>query len=135
MHVLLVEDDDGSASVVSVALHGCAMVMREIDGAGALAVLRSTLPDVVLTDLRGVAGESPVDYVAQLRVALDATAAKVRAPRTPIVLTSALDPRAMGAIASAIVGVVALPKPFSPRALRELVERLTAPRVGAHPEG
>ena len=100
MHVLLVEDDDGSASVVSVALHGCAMVMREIDGAGALAVLRSTLPDVVLTDLRGVAGESPVDYVAQLRVALDATAAKVRAPRTPIVLTSALDPRAMDAIAT-----------------------------------
>lgn len=135
MHVLLVEDDDGSASVVSVALHGCAMVMREIDGAGALAVLRSTLPDVVLTDLRDVAGESPVDYVAQLRVALDATAAKVRAPRTPIVLTSAVDPAVQHAVAGAIVGVYVLPKPFSPRALRELVERITAPRVGAHPGG
>ena len=64
--------------------------------------------------------------MASLRVRLDAAALRVRAKSPPIVLTSALDPDAQRAIASAIVGVVALPKPYGP-ALRDAVLSATAP--------
>lgn len=135
-HVLLVEDDAPLAAHAADVLRDVAMVTTVRSDDDALATVAQALPDVVITDLRGVlAGTSPVDYVAALRVRLDATAARVRTRSPPIVLASALDPDALRAIARSLVGVVALHKPFSPRALRELVESLTAPRVGAHPEG
>lgn len=134
-HVLLVEDRDDHASVVEVALRDSALVTRATDADAALVILRAMLPDAVLTDLHAIGGASPVDYVASLRVALDTASARLRAPRVPIVLTSGIDPAAQHAIAGALVGVHALPKPYGPRALRELVERLTAPRGGAHPGG
>ena len=135
-HVLLVEDRDDIAAIAAHALDRVAMVTRVRTDDDALAMLGAVLPDAVVTALRGViAGTSPVDYVASLRVRLDAAAARVRTKSPPIVLASAMDPDAQHAIALALVGVVALPKPYGPRALRELVEQLTAPREGAHPEG
>lgn len=135
VHVVLVEDDEAHAALAADALRAHALVTRCESADDALAIVRAMLPDAVVTDIYAIGGASPVDYVAQLRVALDAAAAKVRAPRVPVVLTSGIDPAAQHAIAGALVGVHALPKPFSPRALRELVTSLTAPRVGAHPEG
>lgn len=134
-HALLVEDDDGHAALATDALRGVVFVTRAADGDEALQVIRAMLPDVVVTDLREVGGCSPIDYVAQLRVALDASAERMRAPRVPVIVSSGVDPSVQRAIAASLVGVHAMPKPYSPRALRALVASLTAPRVGAHPEG
>lgn len=126
-HVLLVEDSDDLAVIASAALDRVALVTRVRTDDAALAMLGAVLPDAVVTDLRGVtAGVSPVDYVASLRVRLDAAALRVRAKSPPIVLTSALDPDAQRAIARTLVGVVALPKPYGPRALRDAVLSATA---------
>lgn len=135
-HVLLVENSDAIAAHAAEVLRGVAFVSRVQDDEEAYALVAQALPDIVLTDLRGVmSGASPVDYVASLRVRLDACASRVRARSPAIVLASGMDPKVLHAIAGALVGVHALPKPYGPRALRELVERLTAPRGGAHPEG
>ena len=67
-----------------------------------------------------------MDYVASLRVRLDAAALRVRAKSPTIVLTSALDPDAQRAIARTLVGVVALPNLMA-RALRDAVLSATAP--------
>ena len=74
-----------------------------------------------------------MDYVASLRVRLDAAALRVRAKSPTIVLTSALDPDAQRAIAPTLVGVVALPKPYGPRALRDAVLSATAPTGARSP--
>lgn len=135
-HALVVEDDEGHATIAIESLRGVAFVTRALTGGEALGVIRVMLPDVVVTDLREVgAGCSPIDYVAQLRVALDASAERLRAPRVPVIVSSGVDPSVQRAIAASLVGVHALPKPYSPRALRALVESLTAPCSGAHPEG
>lgn len=127
-HVLLVEDDAPLAAHAVDVLRDVAMVTTVRSDDDALATVAQALPDVVITDLRGVlAGTSPVDYVAALRVRLDAVAAKVRARSPVIILASAMDPDAQRAIARALVGVVALPKPYGPRALRDAVLSATAP--------
>lgn len=127
-HVLLVENSDAIAAHAAEVLRGVAFVSRVQDDAEAYALVAQALPDVVLTDLRGVmSGTSPVDYVASLRVRLDACASRVRARSPAIVLASGMDPAVLGAIARALVGVVALPKPYGPRALRDAVLSATAP--------
>lgn len=127
-HVLLVEDRDDHAALARAALAGVAMVTRVRTDDAALAMLGAVLPDAVLTDLRGVlAGTSPVDYVASMRVRLDVAAARVRTRSPAIILASAMDPDALRAIARALVGVVALPKPYGPRTLRDAVLSATAP--------
>jgi len=129
-HVLLVEDDVECAVQTAHVLGDLARVDHVRSDDAALARLAIVLPDLVVTDLRGVApGGSPVDYVASLAVRLDALARGVRARTPAVVLASALDPDVLRAIASTVVlvPVIPLPKPYSPRALRELVTRLTAP--------
>lgn len=127
-HVLLVEDDAPLAAHAVDVLRDVAMVTTVRSDDDALATVAQALPDVVITDLRGVlAGTSPVDYVAALRVRLDAVAAKVRARSPVIILASAMDPDAQRALARALVGVVALPKPYGPRTLRDAVLSATAP--------
>jgi len=137
-HVLLVEDRDDLADVVAAQLRGVALVTRVASDDAALALCREVLPDAVITDVRGVdAHDNPIGYVASLALALVSAAARVRAPVPAIVLHSGLDPVVLRAIATTVrtTRVVALPR-LSPRAaLRELVESLTAPRGGAHPEG
>ena len=136
-HVLLVEDDPDHAVQTAQVLGDLARVDHVRSDDAALARIAIVLPDLVLTDLRGVAPSgSPVDYVASLAVRLDAAARGNRARCPAIVLASALDPVVLEAIASTVtlVLVVPLPKPFSARALRELVTRLTArPRTPGDP--
>lgn len=138
VHALLVEDRDDLAEIVAVQLREVALVTRVASDDAALALCREVLPDVVITDVRGVdAHDNPLGYVASLALALASAAARVRAAVPTIVLHSGLDPVVLRAIATTVrtTRVVVLPR-LSPRAaLREFVTSLTAPRVGAHPEG
>lgn len=124
LHALLVEDHDGHAALVADGLRGLAWVQRVTTLAEARAVIRVAVPDVVLCDLRGTSDVSPTDAASDLRIALDSACASIRA-RVPMVLTSGLDSYVLDGIAGALVGVHALPKPFSRTALRSLIERVT----------
>ncbi len=128
LHAVLVEDDEHHAKELARVLEGVAAVTHVRTDGEVLALLGVVLPDLVVTDLRGVApGASPIDYVASLRAALDAAAARARSRRpVPIVLASGLDPVVLRGIASTLTHTHALPKPHSPRALRELVTSLTS---------
>jgi len=134
LHALCVEDDDRHADVLAAALHGVAWVQRVAHADEALASLAHAVPDIVFCDVRGTSDAAPLLAASSLRIALDRAGDRVRA-RIPLVLVSGVDPDLLRSVAASICDTHALPKPFSPRALRELVERLTAPRVGAHPEG
>jgi len=124
LHALLIEDHDGHASVVVDGLRDLAHVQRVATVDEARAVLRTLVPDVVLCDLRGTAASEPLIAATDLRIALDNAAARLRA-RVPLVLTSGLDPHVLHEIAATLVGVHALPKPFTRNALRALVARVT----------
>ena len=124
LHALLIEDHDGHASVVVVGLRDLAHVQRVATVDEARAVLRTLVPDVVLCDLRGTAASEPLIAATDLRIALDNAAARLRA-RVPLVLTSGLDPHVLHEIAATLVGVHALPKPFTRNDLRALVARVT----------
>lgn len=124
LRALLVEDHDGHASLVADGLRGLAWVQRVATLAEARQVLRVAVPDVVLCDLRGTSDVSPTEAATDLRIALDSAGASIRA-RVPLVLTSGLDPYVLDGIAGALVGVYALPKPFSRSNLRSLIERVT----------
>lgn len=130
-HALLVEDRDDLADLVETQLRGLAWVHRVASDDEALRACAQVLPDVVVTDVRGVdAHDNPLGYVASLALALERCARAVRAPVPPIVLHSGLDPDVLRAIATTVqtTRVVALPR-LSPRAaLRALVESLTAPQ-------
>lgn len=126
LHVLAVEDDDRHADMLADALRGLAMVQRVAHADDALAALAWVVPDVVLSDVRGTSDAAPLLAATSLRIALDRAAARARA-RIPLVLVSALDPSVLHEVADTLHDTHALPKPFSPRALRELVTRLTAP--------
>jgi len=124
LHALLIEDHDGHASVVVDGLRDLAHVQRVATVDEARAVLRTLVPDVVLCDLRGTAASEPLIAATDLRIALDNAAARLRA-RVPLVLTSGLDPHVLHEIAATLVGVHALPKPFTRNDLRALVARVT----------
>lgn len=124
LHALLVEDDDGHASLVVDGLRGLAWVQRVTTLAEARDVLRVAVPDVVLCDLRGTSDAAPLLTATDLRIALDNVCARLRV-RVPLVLTSGLDPHVLREIAASLVHTHALPKPFSRNALRSLVERVT----------
>lgn len=124
LHALLVEDDDGHASLVVDGLRGLAWVQRVTTLAEARDVLRVAVPDVVLCDLRGTSDAAPLLTATDLRIALDNVCARLRV-RVPLVLTSGLDPHVLDGIAATLVHTHALPKPFSRNALRSLVERVT----------
>lgn len=124
LHALLVEDDDGHASLVVDGLRGLAWVQRVTTLAEARDVLRVAVPDVVLCDLRGTSDAAPLLTATDLRIALDNACARLRV-RVPLVLTSGLDPHVLDGIAATLVHTHALPKPFSRNALRALVARVT----------
>lgn len=124
LHALLVEDDAAHAGLVSEALAGLARVQRVDTLAEARDVLRVTVPDVVLCDLCGTAATEPLLAATDLRIALDRAGDHVRT-RVPLVLTSALDPRTLDGIADSLAHTHPLPKPFSPKALRAIVGRIT----------
>ena len=124
LHALLVEDDDGHASLVVDGLRGLAWVQRVTTLAEARDVLRVAVPDVVLCDLRGTSDAAPLLTATDLRIALDNACARLRV-RVPLVLTSGLDPHVLDGIAATLVHTHALPKPFSRSDLRSLVERVT----------
>ena len=126
LHALAVEDDDRHADMLADALRGLAMVQRAAHADDALAALAWVVPDVVLSDLRGTSDAAPLLAATSLRIAMDRAAVRARA-RIPLVLVSALDPSVLHEAAAALHDTHALPKPYSPRALRELVTRLTAP--------
>lgn len=124
LHALLVEDDDGHASLVVDGLAGLAWVQRVTTLAEARAVLLVAVPDVVLCDLRGTAATEPLIAATDLRIALNNVCARLRV-RVPLVLTSGVDPDLLDGIAGSLVDTHALPKPFSRNALRALVARVT----------
>lgn len=124
LHALLVEDDDGHASLVVDGLAGLAWVQRVTTLAEAREVLRVAVPDVVLCDLRGTAATEPLIAAADLRIALNNVCARLRV-RVPLVLTSGVDPDLLEGIAGSLVDTHALPKPFSRNDLRALVTRVT----------
>lgn len=126
LHALAVEDDDRHADMLADALRGLAMVQRVAHADDALAALAWVVPDVVISDVRGTSDAAPLLAATSLRIAMDRAAARARA-RIPLVLVSALDPSVLHEVAAALHDTHALPKPYSPRALRELVTRLTAP--------
>lgn len=126
LHVLALEDDDRHADMLVDSLCGLAMVQRVAHADDALAALAWVVPDVVLSDLRGTSDAAPLLAATSLRIAMDRAAARARA-RIPLVLVSAVDPGVLHEVATALHDTHALPKPYSPRALRELVTRLTAP--------
>lgn len=126
LHALVIEDDPRHASVVADALRGLAQTQHVDTADEALAALLWVVPDVVLTDVRGVSHASPLEHIASLRIALDAAGdrARVRSP-IPLVLGSAVDPAALRELAELFAHTHTLPKPFSPSTLRALVARLT----------
>lgn len=126
LHVLAVEDDDRHASLLDDALRGVAVVQRVAHADDALAALAWIVPDVVLSDVRGTSDAAPLLAATSLRIAMDRAGARART-RIPLVLVSAVDPDVLRTVADALHHTHALSKPYSPRALRELVTRLTAP--------
>lgn len=126
IHVLLIEDDDQHAEMIISALRGIVLTSRVSHADEGLAMLGWAVPDVVLSDVRGTSDASPAELAASLRIALDAASVRVGASApVPLVLTSALDPDALHDAAAPLHATHALPKPFSPSALRALVARLT----------
>lgn len=127
LHALVVEDDPRHAATLADALRGLAQVQHVETADAALAALGWVVPDVVLTDVRGVSHASPLEHVGSLRLALDAAGlrARVRSP-IPLVLVSAVDPDALRGVAASLAHTHALPKPFVRHALRELVSRVTS---------
>ena len=123
-HVLLIEDDDGHAAIVTDALRGAAVVHRVATDAEALRLLAMIVPDVVISDLRGTSDAAPLLAATSLRIALDRVGA-ARGVTVPLVLASGLDPHVVEGIAGSLAHTHALPKPSSPSALRALVESLT----------
>jgi len=124
LHALLVEDDDDHAALVVDGLRDLARVQHVATADEARAILRTLVPDIVLCDLRGTAASEPLIAATDLRIALDNASARLRM-RVPLVLASGIDPHVLHEIAATLVGVHALPKPFTRNALRSLVERVT----------
>jgi len=124
LHALLVEDDADHAALVVDGLHDLARVQHVATADEARAILRTLVPDVVLCDLRGTAAGEPLIAATDLRIALDNASARLRM-RVPLVLASGIDPHVLHEIAATLVGVHALPKPFTRNALRSLIERVT----------
>lgn len=125
LHVLAVEDDDRHAALLDDALCRVAVVQRVAHADDALAALAWVVPDVVLSDVRGTSDAAPLLAATSLRMAMDRAAARARA-RIPLVLVSAVDPDVLHAIVDTLHDTHALPKPFSPRDLRALIDRLTS---------
>jgi CheY-like chemotaxis protein len=124
LHALLVEDDADHAALVVDGLRDLARVQHVATADEARAILRTLVPDVVLCDLRGTAAGEPLIAATDLRIALDNASARLRM-RVPLVLASGIDPHVLYEIAATLVGVHALPKPFTRNALRSLIERVT----------
>lgn len=144
LHALVIDDDEVHAGHVADVLRerACCTLVASADAA--LRVLREVLPDVVLTDLRGVASH-PVEHLTSLRLALDTVSVRLSAPPVPIVLVSGLDHEALHALARAVPGVSVVCKPYSAGDLRASVARTCAPtrrtgsaadcNTGAHAPG
>lgn len=123
VHALLVEDDDDHAAILASALRPVAWVQHVPHADEALSLLDWVVPDVVIADCRGTSSAIPMEFAASLRIALDRAGDRVRT-RVPLVLVSGTDPDVLRSIADTLRDTHALPKPYSPRAMRELVSSL-----------
>ena len=116
--ILHVEDDASLQRLVRIALEqiGDYAVLTAPDGEQALALVRDTVPDLVLLDL-----DLPgMNGIAVLRAMRDAA----RLRDVPVVfLTAATDPQLLGQITSLGVTEVLI-KPFRPRLLVETIDRV-----------
>ena len=114
--VLVLEDDDDVADVVSVALRGAGhRVVRHRDGVDAVAIAAACSPDVVLVDLG-------LPHLDGMTVCENLRCSGYRG-RVVVMSGRALD----GAAAGMVDGVLA--KPFSLADLREHVQAALEDRV------
>lgn len=117
--VVLVDDDANSIRTVTDALPRD-MVYPCLNLAGLRATLRIIIPDVVVTDVRGVGSGNAAEVVHSARIILDACA-----PHIPLVVHSAMDPREIELARVGVADTYALPKPCTNDRLRAMLWTVT----------
>lgn len=117
--VVLVDDDADTIRRVTDALPRD-MVYPCLTLAALRATLRIIIPDVVVTDVRGVGGGNASEVVRAARGILDACS-----PRIPLVVHSAMDPREIELARSGVPHTFALPKLCTNDRLRVMLWTVT----------
>lgn len=117
--VVLVDDDANAIRTVTDALPRD-MVYPCFNLAALRATLRIIVPDVVVTDVRGIGGGNAAEVVRAARGILDACADGI-----PLVVHSAMDPREIELARSGVAHTYALPKPCTNDRLRAMLWTVT----------
>lgn len=120
--VLVCEDDSNLRILVRLALGEGYRFFEAPDGPTALALARSTHPDLIVLDLM-LPGQSGIDVLRELRRSDDLT-------ETPVLVISAWSHADEAAIAAGADSFVA--KPFDPDQLRDAVVALL--KDDGHPD-
>ncbi|MDH3533653.1 MAG: response regulator [Gammaproteobacteria bacterium] len=123
--VLIVDDHADLRKLISLSLgSGNYDLVEAMDGQGALDVCERQPPDLVLLDLMLPGDFDGIEVCRRIRE-------NSRLAHTRIVLLTAADQAAQRERAQEAGVDRYIPKPFSPRQLRELVESLLAGEDGA----
>ncbi len=117
--VVLVDDDALTIRRVADALPRD-MVYPCLNLDALRATLRIIVPDVVMTDVRGVGGCDAAEVVRDVRGILDAYARSI-----PLVVHSAMDPREIERVRVGLHDTYALPKPCTNDRLRAMLWTVT----------